>query len=139
MAYGQEIPPARGRRGRWWQDIKVIGGLAAVSLGLAVVLLIATLAIIFVRGDAGEVATVASAAFSVVGTMVGAYFGVKIGTDQTLAAMSQTGQAMQQTQGAIDLMRQEAAKAQAFAAHLSADSAREALEAAVELAASGSR
>jgi hypothetical protein len=74
----------------WWQNIQVVGGLTAVSLGLFVVLFIATLSIGVIHDDPDKVATIASAAFTVVGTLVGAYFGVKVGTDQTKTAMQQT-------------------------------------------------
>ena len=77
-------------RRAWSHDIQVIGGLTAVSLGLAAVLIIAILAVIFVRNDAAQVAIVAGSAFTVIGTLVGAYFGMKIGTDQTKAAREQT-------------------------------------------------
>lgn len=111
-----------------WQDIQVIGGLTAVSLGLAVVLIIAMLAVVFVRTDATQVAIVAGSAFTVIGTLVGAYFGMKIGTDQTKAAMEQTDRATK-------AMREEAAKAQAFASQVETGAAAEwALRAAHALA-----
>lgn len=111
-----------------WQDIQVIGGLTAVSLGLAVVLIIAMLAVVFVRTDATQVAIVASSAFTVIGTLVGAYFGMKIGTDQTKAAMEQTDRATK-------AMREEAAKAQAFASQVETGAAADwALRAAHALA-----
>lgn len=115
-------------RRAWWQDIQVIGGLTAVSLGLAGVLIIATLAVVFVRTDAAQVAVVASSAFTVIGTLVGAYFGMKIGTDQTKAAMEQTDRATK-------AMREEAAKAQAFASQVETGAAADwALRAAHALA-----
>jgi hypothetical protein len=111
-----------------WQDIQVIGGLTAVSLGLAVVLIIAMLAVVFVRTDATQVAIVAGSAFTVIGTLVGAYFGMKIGTDQTKAAMEQTDRATK-------AMREEAAKAQAFASQVETGAAADwALRAAHALA-----
>jgi hypothetical protein len=103
--------PPEPREPSWWQNIQVVGGLTAVSLGLFVVLFIATLSIGVIHDDPDKVATIASAAFTVVGTLVGAYFGVKVGTDQTKTAM-------QQTDRAHVAARQEAAKAQAFAAHV---------------------
>lgn len=63
-----------------------IGGLIAVSVGVTAILVLA-LATVFVLafqvsspGDA--VTGVATAAFGVIGSVVGAYFGVKVGTDQ---------------------------------------------------------
>lgn len=115
-------------RSAWGQDIQVIGGLTAVFLGLAVVLIIAMLAVVFVRTDATQVAIVASSSFTVIGTLVGAYFGMKIGTDQTKAAMEQTDRATK-------AMREEAAKAQAFASQVETGAAAEwALRAAYALA-----
>ena len=115
-------------RSAWGQDIQVIGGLTAVFLGLAVVLIIAMLAVVFVRTDATQVAIVASSAFTVIGTLVGAYFGMKIGTDQTKAAMEQTDRATK-------AMREEAAKAQAFASQVETGATAEwALRAAYALA-----
>ena len=98
--------------------IKVVGGLVAVLGGLFVVLVISVLAIAVVSGDTGQIATIAAASFGVVGTIVGAYFGVKVGTDQSQQALRQTQHAMGQTQDTIRAMREEASKAQAFAAHL---------------------
>jgi Putative Actinobacterial Holin-X, holin superfamily III len=119
----------------WWQDIQVVGGLAAVLLGLFVVLIVAVLAISLVHSDAAQVATVASSAFTVIGTLVGAYFGIKRGTDQTKSAMDQTQEAMEQTERVTNAMRQEAAKAQAFAAHVPAGPpADDAIRAARDLA-----
>ena len=64
-----------------------IGGLIAVSVGVTAILLLA-LATVFVLAfqvsSPGEAVTgVATAAFGVIGSVVGAYFGVKVGTDQT--------------------------------------------------------
>jgi hypothetical protein len=115
-------------RKAWSHDIQVIGGLTAISLGLAAVLIIAMLAVVFVRKDATQVAIVASSAFAVIGTLVGAYFGMKIGTDQTKAAMEQTDRATK-------AMREEAAKAQAFASQVETGAAADwALRAAHALA-----
>jgi hypothetical protein len=106
---------------RWWQDIQVIGGLTAVFLGLVVVLFVCVLAMSLVHDDADRVATIATATFTLVGTLVGAFFGIKIGTDQAKTAQEQTKEAVFQ-------MREEAAKAQAFAACLDRDSVAEALK-----------
>ena len=58
-------PAQRDRyRRAWWQDIQVIGGLTAVFLGLAVVLIIAMLAVVFVRTDAAASARAARNAHS---------------------------------------------------------------------------
>ncbi len=73
-----------------------------------------------VRHTATNVVALATASFGVIGTVVGAYFGVKVGTDGT--------------QTAVKGMQAEAAKAQAFAAHVPADQAEAALSSAAELA-----
>jgi hypothetical protein len=49
-------------------------------------------------------ATIAASTAGVIGSMVGAFFGVKVGTDQTRSA--------------VEGERRQAAKAQVFAAHL---------------------
>lgn len=100
--------------------MEVIGGLTAICLGLIVVLFLAVLAMALVRDDSDSVATIATAAFTLVGTLVGAFFGIKIGTDQAKTAQAQT-------ELAVHDMREEAAKAQAFAACLDRDSVEQAL------------
>jgi NH3-dependent NAD+ synthetase len=62
----------------------------------------------------------ATAAFGVIGSVVGAYFGVKIGTDST--------------QTAIQAQLQEAAKSQVYAAHLPTQQADEVLNKAQNIA-----
>jgi hypothetical protein len=99
------------------ERIKLIGGLVAVSIGVVSVAIIALYAISQNNEDAG---TIASAAGGVIASIVGAYFGVKIGSDQT--------------QKAQDGLKEQAAKAQAFAAHLSPDKADEILDKAQDLA-----
>ncbi len=93
------------------ERIKLIGGLVAVAIGVLAVAVIALYAISQNDEDAG---TIASAAGGVIASIVGAYFGVKIGSDQT--------------KNAQDGLKQEAAKAQAFAAHLSPADADKILE-----------
>jgi hypothetical protein len=82
-------------------EIKKVGGLAAVVAGVAGV---ATIAIVAIAVGGETAATVAGSTAAVIGSMVGAFFGVKIGTDQT--------------KNAIEAQREEAAKAQVYAAHL---------------------
>jgi hypothetical protein len=108
-------------------SLKAAGGLIAVSAGLLTLLVIATLALVFVRNETAQVATIASAAFGVVGTVVGAYFGVKAGTDQSEKAQNQT-------QGTVQALREEAAKAQAFAAHVPENKTTQALDEARRMA-----
>jgi hypothetical protein len=89
-------------------SIKLIGGLVALATGLVVIGLVAGGAIIAGTDNAAKIAT---AAFGVIGSTVGAYFGVKIGTDGT--------------QKAIEAQREEATKAQVYAAHIPPDQAGE--------------
>jgi hypothetical protein len=95
----------------WSDKIKAIGGLVAVGAGVLAVALIAVIALI---KDTSTASTIASATSGVIATIVGAYFGVKVGTDQGKTAM--------------DNQKAEAAKAQVFAAHLPADQAKDVLE-----------
>jgi uncharacterized protein YacL len=95
----------------WSDKIKAIGGLVAVGAGVLAVALIAVIALI---KDTSTASTIASATSGVIATIVGAYFGVKVGTDQGKTAMEN--------------QKAEAAKAQVFAAHLPADQAKEVLE-----------
>jgi hypothetical protein len=134
VATSPQAAPAGQRGPSWWQDIQVIGGLTAVFLGLLVVLVVAVLSIGVTHGDADKVATIASAAFTVIGTLVGAYFGIKVGTDQTKTAMEQTQQAMAQVERATLTMREEAAKAQALALWVEPKGAEQALADAQALA-----
>lgn len=95
----------------WSDKVKAIGGLAAVTIGVVAVGVIAFVALL--EGGATS-ATIASSAGGVIATIVGAYFGVKVGTDQGKTAMEN--------------QKAEAAKAQVFAAHLPADQAKDVLE-----------
>jgi hypothetical protein len=83
------------------EQVKRIGGLTAVVAGIVGVAVVAVVAIA-VGGEAA--ATVAGSTAAVIGSMVGAFFGVKIGTDQT--------------RNAVEAQREEATKAQVYAAHL---------------------
>jgi hypothetical protein len=83
------------------ESVKAVGGLLALTAGLVVLGLVAGIAIIATPGDAGSTAT---GAFGVIGSIVGAYFGVKVGADGA--------------QKAVEGQRAEAARAQIFAAHI---------------------
>jgi hypothetical protein len=93
--------------------LQATGPFAAVAAGLLALLIIATVAIGVVHDDTQAVAAIATAAFGVIGSVVGSYFGVRIGAEGT--------------QRALDAHKAEAARAQAFAAHLPEARAREAL------------
>lgn len=83
------------------ERLKAIGGLVAVGIG---VLAVGVIAIVAVAKDTETAATIASSASGVIATIVGAYFGVKIGNDRAKAAG--------------DDQKAEAAKAQVYALHL---------------------
>jgi len=93
-------------------QLKSIAGLLALIAGLVtivVILVVAELAGV----SSTQFTTLATAAIGVVGSGVGAYFGVKVGSDGTAKAVQ--GQ------------REEAAHAQVFAAHLPSNLAQAAL------------
>jgi len=100
--------------------LKTIGGLLAVVVGLAALAIIASLGMGFVKSDNPSVVAIATSSFGVIGTIVGAYFGVKVGSQGTEKALDNT-------QRAIDGMRFEATKAQMFAAYLDPERAKEAI------------
>jgi hypothetical protein len=84
------------------QSITEIAGLIALVAGLIVLGLIAAVAMIVTPDSSKEVAV---GAFGVIGSVVGAYFGLKVGAESA--------------QKSADGQRQEAAKAQVYAAHIS--------------------
>jgi len=112
-------PPLTGT-----EALKLIGGLVVVCTGLGVLAAIATIAMFLVKGTSSEIVAIATSAFGVIGTVVGAYFGLKIGTDGT--------------QTAVAGLKDEAAKAQAFAAHVPKEAAAAAIADAQSLSGSGS-
>jgi hypothetical protein len=81
--------------------VKAIGGLVAVAIGIIAV---AAIAIVALEIGTKTAETIAASTAGVIATLVGAYFGVKVGTDQS--------------RNALEGQRQEAAKAQVYAAHL---------------------
>lgn len=83
------------------ERVKTIGGLVAVGIG---VFAVAATAIVAMAVDSDDAATIASAAGGVIATIVGAYFGVKAGSDRAKAAG--------------DDQKAEAAKAQVYALYL---------------------
>jgi hypothetical protein len=116
------------------EKLKTIGGLVAVGIG---VIAVGALAGYAIYNDHANAATIAGSAGGVIATMVGAYFGVKVGTDQTKTALDgtknaldQTSKAMDQTKQALDGQRAEAAKAQVYAAHVSHERAHDVVGAA---------
>jgi uncharacterized protein YacL len=99
------------------ERLKVIGGLIAVGVGVIAVAVIAGMAI---SKNSEIAATIASSTGGFIATIVGAYFGLKIGSDQTKSAH--------------DSQKEEAAKAQVYAAHLRPEEAEKILDKAQQAA-----
>jgi hypothetical protein len=95
------------------EQIKIVGGLAALVSGLLALVLVLGFGLI-ASLDGSKFTQLATTIVGVIGSIVGAYFGVKIGTDGT--------------QKALESQRQEAARSQIFAAHLPPAQAEHALE-----------
>lgn len=112
----------RETRGSKVDSVRTVGGLIAVAIGALTVTAIALVALL--KGT-DTAATIAGSSAGVIGSIVGAFFGVKIGTDQT--------------RNAIEAQREEAMKAQVYAAHLPAQDADRVLETARSAAAELSR
>lgn len=106
MSYGVGMPADTPEAPNLPERIKVIGGLVAVATGVVAVTVIAVVAVAL---DSDDAATIASSAGGVIATIVGAYFGVKSGSDRAKAASEDT--------------KAEAAKAQVYALHLPAEKA----------------
>jgi hypothetical protein len=103
-----------------YEAVASMAGLLAVGAGLLALMAISVAAIVALpSGNGQNVVAVATGSFGVIGTVVGAYFGVKLGADGRQAAQH--------------AQRAEAAKVQALAAHLDADEATEALKEAERL------
>lgn len=96
-------PAAKASPSGMIEQLKVIGGLLALVAGL-----LTLVGVLLIADKAGvtmdQFTQLATTVIGVVGSVVGAYFGVKIGTDGT--------------DKALEAQRQEAARAQIFAAHL---------------------
>ena len=94
-----------------------IAGLLAVAAGLLSLIAVSVAAIVALpSGNGQNVVAVTTGSFGVIGTVVGAYFGVKLGADGPQAAQ-----------------RAEAAKVQALAGHLDSDEADRKLKEARQL------
>jgi hypothetical protein len=109
-----------------YDRLSSIAGLLAVVAGLLSLIAVSVAAIFALpSGNGQNVVAVTTGSFGVIGTVVGAYFGVKLGVDGRQAA-----------QHAQHAQRAEAAKVQALAAHLDSDQADRALKEARQLIAS---
>ena len=106
-----------------YDRVSSIAGLLAVVAGLLSLIAVSVAAIVALpSGNGQNVVAVTTGSFGVIGTVVGAYFGVKLGADGRQAAQH--------------AQRAEAAKVQALAAHLERDTADRALKEAGQLIAS---
>jgi hypothetical protein len=76
-------------------SVKAVGGLIAVVVGVLSItaLAITTMAFIDSGRDANSIVPLASSAFGVVSAVVGAYLGIKIGTDQSASFAEETNRA----------------------------------------------
>lgn len=107
------------------ESIRSVGGLIAVVVAVIAVtaLAIATMAFIDSAKDANAEIPLATAAFGVISALVGAYLGIKIGTDQSTTFARDANQAHAQLgamQGFVPQDQQQAAQqAAADAAALS--------------------
>jgi hypothetical protein len=91
------------------EQLRIIGGLVALSAGLVSLLVVVIVALIVKPDTTGG--AIATGAIGVIGSTVGAYFGVKIGTDGTKAA--------------VGAQQDEATKAQVYALHTPSEKAGE--------------
>jgi len=89
------------------EQLKIIGGLLALSAGLVSLIVVVIVALIVKPDTTGG--AIATSAIGVIGSIVGAYFGVKIGTDGTKAA--------------VRAQQDEATKAQVYALHTPSEKA----------------
>jgi hypothetical protein len=101
----------------------MIGGLVAVGMGLIVILVFGLAAFITFAAKgklSSELVSIVTSAFGVVGSIVGAFFGIKIGTDQAKDATAAA--------------RAAEAKSDIYTAHLPDDKADEVPEKATQVA-----
>jgi uncharacterized membrane protein YeaQ/YmgE (transglycosylase-associated protein family) len=94
----------------------------ALSAGLVTLVLVVVVALLVKPDTTGG--SIATSAIGVIGSIVGAYFGVKIGSDGTKSAI-------ESTEGALKAHKEEAIKAQVYALYTApeqVDKVREALK-----------
>lgn len=103
------------------ERLSSIAGLLAVVAGLLSLIAVSVAAILTLpAGNGQNVVAVTTGSFGVIGTVVGAYFGVKLGSDGRAAAQQ--------------AVRSESAKATVLAARLGSDEAGKALQEAGQIA-----
>jgi hypothetical protein len=103
-------------------SVKAVGGLIAVVLAILAITGIAVVTELLIKasGGTGGFAAVAASAFGVIATVAGAYFGVKVGSDQAKASAQEASRA-----------HARAAALQSFVPAERQDDARDAVERAV--------
>jgi threonine/homoserine/homoserine lactone efflux protein len=101
------------------QRLKVVAGVVALGAGLLALTLIVVLTLLLEPSTTA--APIISGAVSAIGSIVAAYFGIKLGNDNASAEREQTDKA-------VGAQRQEARKAQALAAIAPPEEARAVLD-----------
>ena len=99
------------------EQLKIIGGLVALGTGLAALVLVVIVALLVKPDTTGG--SVATSAIGVIGSIVGAYFGVKIGSDGT--------------HDAIKAQQEEATAAHVSALHTPSEKADQVVAQTIEL------
>jgi hypothetical protein len=99
------------------EQLKIVGGLVALGSGLIALVVVVIIALAVKPDTTG--ASIATSAVGVIGSIVGAYFGVKIGSDGT--------------QAAIKAQQQEAAKSHIAALHTPPEKAAEVVAQTVQM------
>lgn len=110
---------AKAGEGGQAEGLKIIGGLLALAAGLIALIIVVVIALIVKPDTTGG--SIATSAIGVVGSIVGAYFGVKIGTDGTKDAIKAN-------EGIAEAHQEEAIKAQVYALHTPSEKAAEVVE-----------
>lgn len=107
--------------------LQSIGGLVAVGTGVAAILVLALAAVVLlafkISAPTDAIVAVTTGAFGVIGSVVGAYFGVKVGTDQAKPIAAAAADATKAAATAH-------ARSEAIALHVPPDNADQALNAA---------
>lgn len=96
-------------------SIQAVGGLVAVVVGVSAITALAVAAMAFISNgkDANSMIPLATAAFGVISAVVGAYLGIKIGTDQSASSAQDAKEAnakLTAVQGFIPAEHQEDAQ-----------------------------
>jgi hypothetical protein len=96
-------------------SIQSIGGLVAVVFGVSAITVLAIVTMVFVESgkDANTLIPLSTAAFGVISAIVGAYLGIKIGTDQTKTVAQDASQAhakLSAMQGFVPAAQQQEAQ-----------------------------